>query len=131
LINTLPRTDTIMAVASPNMLFVSGLVDNVTEEILLAAFIPFGEIKSIQIARDYVKDKAKGFGFVEFSLEEDAAAAIENMDGSELFGKTVHCKLAKHNKLGGGKAIWSSDDWKRELGDDGANMEEDSDGGGK
>ncbi len=104
-----------MAAPTPNVLFVSGLVENVTEEVLLSAFIPFGEIKNVQVARDFIKDKAKGFGFVEFALEEDATAAIDNMDGAELFGKTIHCKVAKHNKLGTGKSIWSSDEWKGEI----------------
>ncbi len=92
-----------MAAPTPNVLFVSGLVENVTEEVLYSAFIPFGDIKTVQVARDFVKDKAKGFGFVEYELEQDAGSAIENMDGAELFGKTIHCKIAKQNKLGGGK----------------------------
>ena len=104
-----------MAAPTPNILFVSGLVENVTEEVLYSAFIPFGEIKNVQVARDFVKDKAKGFGFIEFESEEDTGAAIENMDGAELFGKTIHCKIAKNNKLGSGKSIWSSEDWKREM----------------
>jgi peptidyl-prolyl isomerase E (cyclophilin E) len=36
-------------------LYVGGLVPQVSEEILHAAFIPFGEIKSVQIAKDYVQ----------------------------------------------------------------------------
>ena len=36
-----------------NIIYVGGLDTNVTEEILHAAFIPFGDIKSIQIPKDY------------------------------------------------------------------------------
>lgn len=36
-----------------NMIYVGGLDDAVTEEILHSAFIPFGELKSIQIPKDY------------------------------------------------------------------------------
>lgn len=36
-----------------NILYVGGLEESVTEEILLSAFIPFGEIKSIQIPKEY------------------------------------------------------------------------------
>ena len=36
-----------------NTLYVGGIDDSVTEEILHAAFIPFGELKSIQIPKDY------------------------------------------------------------------------------
>lgn len=40
-----------------NMLYVGGLDDTVTEEVLHAAFIPFGDLKSIQIPKDYKESK--------------------------------------------------------------------------
>jgi len=39
------------------MLYVGGLDDTVTEEFLHAAFIPFGDLKSIQIPKDYKESK--------------------------------------------------------------------------
>lgn len=57
-------------------------------------------------------DKARGFAFVEYELEEDAKDAIENMDGSELFGKVLRCHVAKAlPKLAAGKAVWNSEEW--------------------
>jgi RNA recognition motif-containing protein len=57
-------------------------------------------------------DKQRGFAFVEFESEEDAADALENMDGSELFGKVIRCNIAKAvPKLAAGKAVWNSEDW--------------------
>lgn len=40
-----------------NILYVGGLDEPVTEEILHAAFIPFGDIKSVQIPKDYTASK--------------------------------------------------------------------------
>ena len=100
-----------------NMLYVGGLADEVTEEILHAAFIPFGDLRSVQIPRDYSKSNSKsnnrGFGFVEFDLDQDCADALENMDGAELFGRTLHCSIAKPVKQTGeqDKAVWSADSW--------------------
>ena len=98
-----------------NALYVGGLGSEVTEEILLSAFLPFGEIKSVQIPRDHATNKSKGFGFVEFDLVSDCADALENMEGSELFGKTLRCTIAKavpgNGQENKGKAIWSSDEW--------------------
>ena len=68
-------------------LYVGGLDAAVTEEILFAAFIPFGDIKEVNIPKDFSEGKHRGFGFVDFEEEEDAQAAMENMDGAELFGK--------------------------------------------
>ena len=36
-----------------NMLYVGGLEDEVTNDILFAAFIPFGAIRSVDIPRDF------------------------------------------------------------------------------
>ena len=47
-----------------------------------AAFIPFGDLVDVQIPLDYETEKHRGFAFVEFELQEDAKAAIENMVSS-------------------------------------------------
>lgn len=36
-----------------SILYVGGLDENVDEKILHAAFIPFGEVKSIELPKDY------------------------------------------------------------------------------
>lgn len=56
-------------------------------------------------------EKHRGFGFVEFELPEDAAAALENMHDSELFGRVLKCNLAKPGAAGGrgGGAIWAGE----------------------
>ena len=37
---------------------------------------------------------------------------MENMDGSELYGKVLRCNIAKAMpKLPPGKAIWSAEEW--------------------
>jgi peptidyl-prolyl isomerase E (cyclophilin E) len=46
-----------MASKKLNMIYVGGVDDSVTEEVLHAAFIPFGELKSIQIPKDYKESK--------------------------------------------------------------------------
>jgi peptidyl-prolyl isomerase E (cyclophilin E) len=60
-------------------LYVGGLEANVTEEIVFAAFIPFGDIKEVSMPRDFSANKHKGFAFIEYEDEEDAQEAIENM----------------------------------------------------
>ena len=106
-----------------NMLYVGGIDDEVTEDLLFAAFIPFGPLKSVQIPKDFKINKSRGFGFVEFESDEDCAAALENMEGAELFGKVLRCNIAKAMGKGpAGKAIWSADEWIKnhinEIGDE-------------
>ncbi|GJJ72404.1 hypothetical protein EMPS_04761 [Entomortierella parvispora] len=121
--------------SSKSTLYIGGLDDQVTTQVLHAAFIPFGEITQIEIPPDPSSTAPhRGFGFIEFDLPADALAAQDNMHLSELFGKTIKVNLAKPLKggsgLGGGrgpeKAIWADEDWlkKNVLGDEAPAQEE-------
>ncbi|XP_078423394.1 peptidyl-prolyl cis-trans isomerase E [Cetorhinus maximus] len=99
------------------VLYVGGLAEEVDEKVLHAAFIPFGDIMDIQIPLDYETEKHRGFAFIEFENAEDAAAAIDNMNESELFGRTIRVNLAKPMRIkeGSSRAVWSDDDWLKKF----------------
>jgi peptidyl-prolyl isomerase E (cyclophilin E) len=40
-----------------NLLYVGGLENEVTEDILFAAFVPFGPLRSVQIPKDFKESK--------------------------------------------------------------------------
>ncbi|XP_069128336.1 peptidyl-prolyl cis-trans isomerase E-like [Argopecten irradians] len=98
---------------SKRIVYVGGLAEEVDEKILHAAFIPFGDITDIQIPLDYETEKHRGFAFIEFELLEDSAAAVDNMNESELFGRTIRVNIAKPMKIkeGASRAVWSEDSW--------------------
>ncbi len=113
----------------PPFQYVGGLDENVDEEVLQSAFIPFGEIVSILLPRiensaqsskaaskgTEVVGKHRGFGFVEFEETEDAKAAIENMHESELFGRIIKCNLA-NPKAARAQSVWAqADKWYASL----------------
>ncbi|CAE1316776.1 PPIE [Acanthosepion pharaonis] len=102
--------------ANKRVVYVGGLAEEVDEKVLQAAFIPFGDIVDIQIPLDYETEKYRGFAFIEFELAEDAAAAIDNMNDSELFGRTIRVNLAKPMKIkeGSMRPVWADDNWLRE-----------------
>lgn len=95
-------------------LFVGGLAQPVTGPILHEAFIPFGPIVDVTIPPPELpssKEPHRGFGYVEFESSEDAKEAIDNMDQSELFGRTIRVNVAKEKKaegegLGSKTAVW-------------------------
>ncbi|KAK7797123.1 hypothetical protein U0070_011688 [Myodes glareolus] len=99
------------------VLYVGGLAEEVDDKVLHAAFIPFGDITDIQIPLDYETEKHRGFAFVEFELAEDAAAAIDNMNESELFGWTIRVNLAKPMRIKeiSSRPVWSDDDWLKKF----------------
>jgi peptidyl-prolyl isomerase E (cyclophilin E) len=88
-------------------LYVGGLEESVNEASLHAAFIPFGDIKDVNIPMDHATGKHRGFGFVEYEDKEDAAAAIDNMHNAELFGRVLKVNYAQPMKIKGGDKGWS------------------------
>ena len=94
--------------------YVGGLDQGVTAHTLAEAFVPFGEVVDISLPKPdqpNSSDKHRGFGYVEFDLPQDAKEAIDNMDGSELYGRTIKVAAAKPQKdanegLGSKTAIW-------------------------
>ncbi|KAF9941076.1 hypothetical protein BGZ75_010151 [Mortierella antarctica] len=125
--------------SNKSTLYVGGLDEQVTSQVLHAAFIPFGEITQIEIPPDPTSTAPhRGFGFIEFDLPADAQAAQDNMHLSELFGRTIKVNLAKPLKGGSGpgglgrgpeKAIWADEDWIKQnvLSDEQAPQSEASD----
>lgn len=89
------------------ILYVGGLEENVNESLLHAAFIPFGEIKDVNIPLDNKTGGHRAFGFVEYEEREDAAAAIDNMHNGELFGRVLKVNYAQPMKIKGGEKGWA------------------------
>ena len=57
--------------ASFHIALTEGLGEDVSQHVLRAAMIPFGNIKSIDIPMDYKVGKTRGFAFVEFDDPDD------------------------------------------------------------
>ncbi|RWS13088.1 peptidyl-prolyl cis-trans isomerase E-like protein [Dinothrombium tinctorium] len=95
------------------VLYVGGLSEEINEAVLNAAFIPFGDIVDINIPIDFATQKHKGFAFIEYESADDAYDAIDNMNDSEIFGKTIRVNIAKPMKLkeGSARAVWQDDAW--------------------
>ncbi|KKK13777.1 hypothetical protein P175DRAFT_0462568, partial [Aspergillus ochraceoroseus IBT 24754] len=97
--------------------YVGGLDQAVTLQTLAEAFVPFGELVDITLPKPDLPNSNevhRGFGYVEFDLPEDAKEAIDNMDGSELYGRTIRVAAAKPQKdsnegLGSKTAIWEQE----------------------
>lgn len=99
--------------ADKRTVYVGGLADEVTDKLLNDAFIPFGDLVDIQMPVDYESQKHRGFAFIEFESAEDAAAAIDNMNDSELHGRTIRVNLSKPQRIKDGnfKPVWAEDGW--------------------
>ncbi|CAG9791222.1 unnamed protein product [Diatraea saccharalis] len=68
-------------------LIVNYLPQSMTEKDLYAMFMTIGPIESCRVMKDFKTGYSYGFGFVNFTREEDAARAIETFNGYQLRNK--------------------------------------------
>lgn len=87
-----------------NRLFVGNLSFHTTEDSLLAAFAPHGEVASVKLMLDRDTGRSRGFAFVEMGNDEQAKAAISALDGKMIEGRTIQVNVARprENRGGGG-----------------------------
>jgi RNA recognition motif-containing protein len=76
-------------------LYVGGLPYSVTDEQLMELFEAHGTVESAKVITDRYTDRSRGFGFVEMSTVEEAEAAIQALNGSELGGRTLTVNISK------------------------------------
>lgn len=70
-------------------LFVGNLPWSIATEELKALFEKFGTIEDAIVIRDKMTNRSKGFGFVTFTDEADADAAIAEMNEQEFEGRNI------------------------------------------
>ena len=70
-------------------IFVGNLNYRLDVEALEQAFAQYGQVDSAKIITDRETGRAKGFGFIEMSNDEEARAAIEGLNGAELMDRAI------------------------------------------
>jgi len=85
-------------------IFVGSLPFKVEESELKEVFEEFGEVSSVKIITDRETGRSKGFGFIEMPDDEAAQKAISEVNGAELYGRTIVVNQAEEKKerTGGG-----------------------------
>ena len=76
-------------------LFIGSLAYATTDYTLKAHIEQIGELASARVITDRDSGRSKGFGFVEFTNEEDNQKAVDQLDGKELDGRAISVGLAR------------------------------------
>ena len=86
-------------------IFVAKLNYDTQEGDLRYAFEEFGDVDSVKIIMDKFTGRSKGFGFVEMPNDDEARAAIADLDDQEFDGRTIVVKKAepRAERSGGGR----------------------------
>ena len=79
-------------------LYVGSLPYSTTEEELTELFSKYGQVTSASVISDKMTNRSRGFGFVEMSSSEEAAKAMNDLNGSALSDRTLVVNEAKPQK---------------------------------
>jgi RNA recognition motif-containing protein len=76
-------------------IYVGNLSYSTADDDLRQAFEAFGEVSSARVIMDKETDRSRGFGFVEMPSSSEGQAAIEQLDGTTLQGRTIKVNEAR------------------------------------
>src|SRR5687768_7163603 len=81
--------------------FVGNLDFNTTKTEVQTLFAEAGEVRDVYLPTDRESGRPRGFAFVEFASEEQAAAAITKFNGYQMGGRTLRVNAAEDRPRGG------------------------------
>jgi cold-inducible RNA-binding protein len=81
--------------AIPAKVFVGNLSFQTTKERLQEFLAPAGTILDVALPTDRETGRPRGFAFVEYSSDAEAAACIEKFNGQELDGRALRINSAE------------------------------------
>ena len=85
-------------------IYVANLPYSTGDDELRSQFEAFGSVDSATVIKDRDTGRSRGFGFVEMSNDDEAKAAIEELNGQEMGGRplTVNEARPRGERSGGG-----------------------------
>lgn len=86
-------------------IFVGNLSFGATEAAVRSMFEQYGSVDRVSIVTDRETGRAKGFGFVEMSNDDEAARAMNTLNGQDMDGRnlTVNEARPREDRGSGGR----------------------------
>jgi len=98
---------------SNNRLYVGNLSWDSDEDSLMRAFSAYGNVQEATVITDRDTGRSRGFGFVTMTSDNEAASAVEAMNGAMLDGRAIRVNVAEERKPrngggggGGNRSRW-------------------------
>ena len=83
-------------------IFVGNLSFGATEDAVRSIFEAYGTVDRVSVVTDRDTGRARGFGFVEMSVNDEADRAIAGLNGTELDGRALNINEARPKEERGG-----------------------------
>lgn len=82
-------------------LYVGNLPYNIADDVLKDLFSQYGEVQAVQVVTDRETGRSRGFAFVDMATDEGAQAAIQNLTGYQMDGRTLTVEEARPREAAG------------------------------
>src|SRR5690349_25129823 len=94
-------------------IFVGNLSFGTTEDTVRSMFETYGTVDRVNLVTDRDTGRARGFGFVEMSVGEEADRAIAGLNGRELDGRALSGNEARptEDRAGGYRCAGPTRRW--------------------
>jgi RNA recognition motif-containing protein len=83
-------------------LYVGNLPYDTSDGDLQNLFATVGTVESVNLMRDQATGRARGFAFVEMASDDEAQAAIDTLNNSEMGGRNLTVNEARPKTSSGG-----------------------------
>jgi RNA recognition motif-containing protein len=83
-------------------IYVGNLSWECTQDDLLALFAEHGKVARAQVITDRETGRSRGFGFVEMENDQEAANAVQALNGQQFRGRPLTVNEARPREGGGG-----------------------------
>ena len=90
-------------------LYVGGLPFEATEDQVKSHFGTCGSVVNVKVISDRYTGRSRGFGFVEMSSDDEAQAAIQKLNGSEMGSRRITVSEARPMEDRGGSGSGSGE----------------------
>lgn len=83
-------------------IYVGNLSYSTNEDSLRSAFGNHGTVEEVTIITDRETGRSRGFAFVTMTNSDEATAAMEAINGTDIDGRNVNVNEARPKRSGGG-----------------------------
>lgn len=78
-----------------NRLYVGNLSYDVTTDALRSCFAEFGNVSDTHVVKDRETGRARGFGFVTMTTDDEATRAVAQLNGAMFEGRSLRVNVAE------------------------------------